>query len=209
MPAEKRIAGVDLEAEQVVREEQEKPVAARRIKLRKSYLIFGAIVIVQTIVLVMVFGQISGSNPDKHSALAETLESALPMLDEASLDEYGKMSRLVIGDVTICEPSISQPGRSVETTIVALEVGLSEEAAAAVAKIAEANPDAKSLIVMDLREHVRRFMSMYGGENLSHRQEAIGTDLLRYFRELNRDSVGGLSRQFTRASFEKVKSVQR
>jgi hypothetical protein len=209
MPADKPIAGVDLEAEQVVREDKEKPVKIRKIKLRKAYLIFGGIVIAQTILLVIVFGQISGSDPDKHQALAETFEEALPMLDEATLEELGGMGVLAMGDVSIFEPSIDQPGRSLETTIVALQVGVSQEAWTSLAAVFEANPAAKELIVMDLRDHVRSFMSMYGGENLSHRQEAIDDDLLRYFRELSRDSVGGLSRQFTKVGFDKVKSVLR
>ncbi len=63
MPDDTPIAGVDLEAEQVIEEEAEKPVKVRRGKLRPAFMIFGAILVVEAIVLFMVFTKIGGGTP--------------------------------------------------------------------------------------------------------------------------------------------------
>ena len=59
---ENPIAGVDLEAEQVVEEEAEKPVSEKKKKLRPSFLIFGGIVVLEAVVLFIVFGMVGGGN---------------------------------------------------------------------------------------------------------------------------------------------------
>lgn len=209
MPDDIPIAGVDLEAEQVIEEEAEKPVKVRRGKLRPAFMIFGAILVVEAIVLFMVFAKIGGGTPEDQVASADTGDAAMSGLDEATLLEMKDWGVLDIGDVSIFENSIDQPGRSVETTIVGLQVAISKQAWVHVQKIFSENPDAEKLIVMDLRDHVRKFMSMSGGEDLSHRQEVLDDDLLRYLLELKRDSVGGLSSHITTVGYEKVKSVLR
>jgi len=204
----KPIAGVDLEAEQVIEEENEQPVKVGGRKLRRSYLIFGGIMIVEAAVLLVVFGEIGGGAP--HEADAQGIEPAdARVISDEVLDELVDYKTIEVGDVSIYEDSVEQPGRRIETTIVGLKVAFSKEASEKLTKLTEKNPDAEEMIIWHLQHHIRRFMAMHGGENLAHRQDTLGEDLRRYFWELSGDDIGGLSHHITRVGFSRTKMITR
>jgi len=203
------IAGVDLEAEQVVEEESEKPIRPRRHRQPSLVAILAVVLGVQTVVAVVLFGRGDEPAPTLGTAHADGGLDVGRRIDATTLEEIGRTGLLTVGDVSITEASRLEPGRSLETTIVELQIGIAKEAWEQVRKVVQANPDAETLIIMDVRRHVRDFMATEGGESLAHRQESLEEDLLRYLHGLNRDTIGGLSAHITTVGYQKVKSVQR
>ena len=200
------IAGVDLEAEQVVEEEAEKPVSTKKKKLRPSFLIFGGILVAEAVVLFIVFGMVGGGTPSDGEAHAEEKKVEI---NDASLEDFVGRGYLMIGDVSHPEPSPIDPKRFFEVTLVGLKIVFDAEGYKAIQGVIAKNEQAEELIKIDLQRQVRAFMSSRGGELIVRRGDTIAEDLLFYFRELHEDSIGGLSQHIVDIGFDKVKQATR
>ena len=200
------IAGVDLEAEQVVEEEAEKPVSTKKKKLRPSFLIFGGILVAEAVVLFIVFGMVGGGTPSDGEAHAEEKKVEI---NDASLEDFVGRGYLMIGDVSHPEPSPIDPKRFFEVTLVGLKIVFDAEGYKAIQGVIAKNEQAEELIKIDLQRQVRAFMSSRGGELIVRRGDTIAEDLLFYFRELHEDSIGGLSQHIVDIGFDRVKQATR
>lgn len=200
------IAGVDLEAEQVVEEEAEKPVSTKKKKLRPSFLIFGGILVAEAVVLFIVFGMVGGGTPSDGEAHAEEKKVEI---NDASLEDFVGRGYLMIGDVSHPEPSPIDPKRFFEVTLVGLKIVFDAEGYKAIQGVISKNEQAEELIKIDLQRQVRAFMSSRGGELIVRRGDTIAEDLLFYFRELHEDSIGGLSQHIVDIGFDRVKQATR
>ncbi len=202
------IAGVDLEAEQVVEEEAEKPVSAKGKKIRPIFVVFGAILVVEALVLFMVFGAVGGGNPDEEGSTAHADEQR-PDVDEASLDALVNRGFMMIGDISNLEPDASDPKRLREVTLTEMKVVFDEKGWTALQTLFGKNEAAEELVKIDLQHHVRLFMSSRGGELIVRRGDTVAEDLRLYFQELNEDAIGGLSQHIVDIGFGRVKSAAR
>ena len=203
------IAGVDLEAEQVVEEESEKPVSSKKKKIRPIFVVFGAILVAEALVLFMVFGAVSGGNPDDAESGVAHADMEKPELNAASLEELGKRGFLAIGDIGNLEPNPNDPKRLFEVTLTDLKIVFDEKGWKALQGLFAKNEAAEELVKIDLQRHVRLFLSSRGGELVVRRGDTVAEDLKLYFQDLNEDEIGGLSQHIVDIGFGRVKPATR
>ena len=207
--SENPIAGVDLEAEQVVEEEAEKPVAAKKKKIRPIFLIFGGIVVLEAVVLFMVFGAVGGGTPSEGGDGEAHAEEKKAEVNEASLEEIAKRGPFGIGDISHLEPAADDPSRNVEVTLTGLTIVFDEEGWGALQKLFGKNESAEKLIKIELQSHVRAFLASRGADYIVRRMDTVSEDLLFYFQEMNEDAIGGLSQHIVQIGFDRVKQQKR
>ena len=182
---DKPIAGVNLEAEQVVEEEAEKPITAKR--KRPYFLIFGVILVAEAIVLFFVFGTAGASGSDKPLAFDAS------EIGKTHNSEYWHLS---IDEVKIAEPNLLQPGRQNLFILDGVNFFFDEEEVGKdLRKLFESKPSIETFVKGELAESIKRFMHEQGGETLMRREELLGRDLHQFFKGLDIDGLAGLPSQ--------------
>ena len=157
------MADINLEAEQVVGEEEEAAPETKRggIFTRKNLIIFGSIVVVEALVLFLVFDAISGGD---NSAAA--MEQEGPSIN--LLDKYSKPGRIELNDISIYDPSDPSP-RGDRRFTFSIVLRIDGDAFSELQQAAEINEFAMDLVKDDIKEEVRRYLLRHGGHPLKNR----------------------------------------
>ncbi len=158
------MADINLEAEQVVGEEEEGAPDKKGGGLfaRKGLIIFGAIIVVEAIVLFFVFDAINGG--DNNEAAADTI--ADPVVDLRTL--YAEAGRLELSDVSIYDPSDPSP-RGDRRFTFSLVLRIDGTAFKELQSAVELNEFAMDLVKDDIKEEVRSYLLRHGGHPLKNR----------------------------------------
>ena len=153
---------VDLEAEQVVGEEEEAPPKKRALKVNKGMLIFGGIIIAEAVLLFFVFNMISGGN-DVASADSGG-ENDKPAM---SIEQLLKDARQIdLGSISIYDETDPQRG-SPRRYMWQVKVYVKKESFNEIMMLVEGdNPDAMEFVKDELRRVVHEWMLRNGGEGL-------------------------------------------
>lgn len=170
------MADIDLEAEQVVGEEEEAPRPKKGKKPNKLLLIFGGIVVVEAIVLFLVFDVIRGTDP----ADAEAVEEPVMSLFE----RYSGPGRIEIEGISIYDGSDPSP-RADRRYTVSLVLWIEKEAYQELLRASEENDVAMDLVKDDIRGEVKAYLLKQGGIPLKNpeNQGKIGQRMKDYLND--------------------------
>lgn len=153
------MADIDLEAEQVVGEEMESAPKKSRSMPRMGLLVFGAVVIVEAVVLFFVFDAIS--SPE---ASAETKQ-----VEKEPDKVYSKYGRIVVSGVSVFDESDMRAGADRRFSMD-VTVWISIETYASIQTVADGENDQIFEVIKDrLRTEIRDFLARQGGASLKSR----------------------------------------
>ncbi|MEM7260800.1 MAG: hypothetical protein AAF488_02350 [Planctomycetota bacterium] len=163
------MADINLEAEQVVGEETEEEAAEPKrggLFARKGLIIFGAVVVVEAIILFFVFDAINGGSTPE--AQAEDAAAAAPEPTVDILERYSEAGRIELRDISIYDPSDPSPRGDRRFTFT-LVLRIEAEAFQKIQDAAAINEFALDLVRDDIKEEVRSYLLIQGGHPLKNR----------------------------------------
>ncbi|MCA8959267.1 MAG: hypothetical protein KDC38_02090 [Planctomycetes bacterium] len=174
------MADINLEAEQVVGEEDEGPPPEKKKSLlgSKALIIFGAILVLEAVAVFFILDVVNGGGA---TADAEGTEEAVDM---DLTERYSKPGRIVLDSVSIYDPSDPSP-RGDRRFTFDLVLRIEEEAYKELQAAAERNEFAMDLVKDDIKEVVRSYLLRQGGHPFKNRdhQEKLGPRLRDYLNE--------------------------
>ena len=155
------MADINLEAEQVVgEEEEESPRKRSGFNLRrKTYIVVGSIVILEAFILFVAFGVMGGSDSP-----AEAKESA-----PVDLADRLQAKPVEIGEVSFWDPSNPSP-RADRRFTAKFTVILHKDAYAEIEEAMAENESAMDLVKLEIARAIRHFMLATGGEALKDKE---------------------------------------
>jgi hypothetical protein len=202
--AEKPIAGVDLEAEQIIEEEAEKPVSAGRRKSRPWLLILGGAMVVEAVIVAFVFSIIGGGSA---GAGAPEPAEAGPSLRMETLKGLVAGSVIEVGDVSHSMPNPQSPGRSIEVTLKGVSVSFNKDASEMLQTLFGENEGAEAVIQDELRAQIRAFLLEVGVEHVKRRSVKLEQEIEAWLRDPSRSrDLAGLGECVIRVSYEQLKA---
>lgn len=158
------MADVDLEAKQVVGEENESASGARAGRGTKRLAILAAAFVVEGAILYYIFSALAGGGG--HAAAPEAVaRTADPKELVSTLEEYLEPREIALGEVAIWDESDPNP-KAERRFSAQFSVWVDADTMAEIEKVAEHNPDALSRVKDALKGVVREWMLRTGGEAL-------------------------------------------
>ncbi len=191
------MADIDLEAEQVVGEEEEEKAASRKPKLpRIGFIIVGALLLVEAVILLFVFEKIQSPNS------AAAAENQKP---QSSPEEvYGNSGRLVIEKISVYDGTATGP-REDRRFEVDLTVWLDRQIYKELETLNEEYGDTFELVKDEFRNMTKKFLAQQGAAAIKNNETRMKLeerlllflrDEMEVFRGTNRDGQHRIRKVF-------------